>query len=45
MPTLKWLLRRLWRPKVQPAADPSPVEAIVCLLRETKQQELHDDSA
>lgn len=41
MPTLKKLLRRLWRRKIQPAADPSPVDAIVRLLREAKDQELH----
>ncbi|WP_292470855.1 hypothetical protein [Mesorhizobium sp.] len=34
------VLRHLWRWKIQPAADPSPVDAIVRLLRETKKQEL-----
>lgn len=29
-------VRQLWRHKIHPADDPSPVDAIVRLLRETK---------
>jgi hypothetical protein len=40
MSTLKKLLRHLWGRKIQPTAAPSPVDAIVRLLREAKDQEL-----
>lgn len=39
MPNLRRLLRRLWPRKIQPAADPSPVDAIVRVLREAKDQD------
>ncbi|MBZ9846897.1 hypothetical protein LB565_02710 [Mesorhizobium sp. CA14] len=43
MSKLRRLLRHLWRRRMQPAADPSPVDAIVRLLRETEDQRLHGD--
>lgn len=38
MPRFRKLIRYLWQWKAQPTADPSPVDAIVRLLRETDQQ-------
>ncbi|MCT2579775.1 MULTISPECIES: hypothetical protein [unclassified Mesorhizobium] len=38
MRMLKKLLRHLWRRKIQPAANPSPVDAIVRLLRESEER-------
>jgi hypothetical protein len=38
MPSLKSLLRHLWRWKAQPTTHPSPVDAIVRVLREAEKQ-------
>lgn len=40
MLSLKGLLHHLWRRNVQPTVDPSPVDAIVRLLRETRDKDL-----
>lgn len=38
MPSLRSLFRHLWRWKAQPVTDPSPVDAIVRLLRDAEKQ-------
>lgn len=38
MPSLRILFRHLWRWKTQPTPDPSPVDAIVRLLRDANKQ-------